>query len=104
MNTKKSVFGKMDGIWEAIKDISLILKPCRFSIILLIAILAFFILADQGQDVLRALTEQENTSYSRVIWFYLALFLWAINTCTGPGLCSDLILISMINTQQTVIL
>ncbi len=70
----------MDGIWEAIKDISLILKPCRFSIILLIAILAFFILADQGQDVLRALTEQENTSYSRVIWFYLALFLWGINT------------------------
>ncbi len=57
MNTKKSVFGKMDGIWEAIKDISLILKPCRFSIILLIAILAFFILTDQGQDVLRALTE-----------------------------------------------
>ena len=80
MNIKKLVFEKMDGIWETIKDISLILKPCRFSIILLIAILAFFILADQGQDVLRALTEQENTSYSRVFWFYLALFLWAINT------------------------
>ncbi len=80
MNTKKSVVGKLDDIWEAIKDISLILKPCRFSIILLITILAFFILADQGQDVLRALTEQDNTSYSRVFWFYLALFLWAVNT------------------------
>ncbi len=80
MNTKKSVFGKMDGIWEVIKDTSQIIRPCRFSIILLIAILAFFILADQGQDVLRALTEQENTSYSQVFWFYLTLFLWAVNT------------------------
>ena len=80
MNTKKSVFGKVDGIWETIKDFIQILKPCRFSIMLLIAILAFFVLSDQGQDVLRALTEQENTAYSRIFWFFLALFLWAVNT------------------------
>ncbi len=80
MSVQKSAFGLVDNIWETIKDVVLILKPCRFSIILLIAMLAFFILADQGRDVLRALTEQESTSYVKLIGFFVALFLWAINT------------------------
>lgn len=74
------VFATIDKIWEFIKDIGSILKPCRFSIILLIAVSAFLILADQGQDVLRALTERQSSSFLQIIWFFLALLLWAINT------------------------
>lgn len=80
MEIKNSVFNQLLRFWEFIKDIGLILKPCRFSIILLLVVMAFFILADQGQDVLRALTEKESTPYSLILWFFLALFLWAINT------------------------
>ena len=80
MASNNSAFDKIDKCWEKIKDIGLIVQPCRVSFILLVAVMAFLIGTDQGQDVLRAMTEMQSGSYMQIIWFFGALLLWAINT------------------------
>lgn len=79
MVSNNLLFDFIKKIWEFIKDIGIILKPCRFSIILLVVVAAFLILADQGQDVLRALTEK-GFFFLPTLWFFLALLGWATNT------------------------
>ncbi len=74
------IFNKFIRGWEFMKGIGVFLKPCRFSIILLIVVLAFLIFADQGQDVLRTLTEIKDDFNVQIFLFFLALWWWAINT------------------------
>ncbi len=64
-------------VWEKIKDyFGSVVKPCRFSVVMLIAVLLFWI-TPQGQDVLRSLGESLN--FNKILFFYAALVWWAVN-------------------------
>jgi hypothetical protein len=57
------------------------LKPCRFSILLVLAGLLFLILVPQGQDVLRSLAERQRGNadeWTRFFFFATAL-LWSLS-------------------------
>ena len=64
-------------MWNWLHDLWLVLKPCRFSLISLIVGFVFFGLADQGIDILRALTE--STSLIPFILFYVCIWLWTLS-------------------------
>lgn len=64
-------------MWGWLHDLWLVLKPCRFSLISLIVGFVFFGLADQGIDILRALTE--STSLFPFLLFYVCLWLWTLS-------------------------
>jgi hypothetical protein len=66
--------------WEFIKEFYRLLQPCRFSVLVLTAVSLLLIFADQGQDVLRAITEKEPKSYVAILLFFLALLFWGINS------------------------
>src|SRR5262245_65693853 len=48
------------GAWLWVRERAYALKPCRSAIILVFAGLAFLLLADQGEDVARALAERRT--------------------------------------------
>ena len=80
MSYRRVLFSYIDNIWEFIKYFMRIVSPARFSIIILIAVTLFLIFVDQGQDILRAMTETKENPYKQIIWFFLALLLWALNS------------------------
>lgn len=45
--------------WVWLREWLRVLKPCRFSLLMVLAVLLFLIIASQGQDVLRALAERQ---------------------------------------------
>lgn len=90
----KGFFLKLDEVWENSKDyFGATLKPCRFSVLMLLAALLFLWMAPQGQDVLRALGEwswrtgnndgELNVGFLwdvvTAILFLAALVFWATN-------------------------
>lgn len=66
--------------WEFLKEFNRLLQPCRFSVFVLIAVALLLILSDQGQDVLRTITEKEPKSYVAILLLFLALLFWGINS------------------------
>ncbi|WP_432823193.1 hypothetical protein [Trichloromonas sp.] len=70
------------ALWEWVKDLGSILKLCRFSVIMLLAGLAFLLLSPQGEDVLRGLAEwqyEKSRAVVKLILFFVALVVWAVN-------------------------
>jgi len=70
----------IDNIWEQIKQLYRVLKPSRFSIIVSLFVALILIITDQGQDVLRSITEANSQSHTQILLFYISLLLWAINS------------------------
>ena len=78
-----------DNWWERFRERLRALKPCRVPIILVAAGLAFLVLADQGEDVARALAERPGNDdpSSQAPWylslqgkfFFAASLAWAVS-------------------------
>jgi hypothetical protein len=67
--------------WLRLRERATALKPCRASIVLVLAGLAFLLLAAQGEDVARALAERRsNEPYSwQAFWFFAASLAWSLS-------------------------
>ena len=56
------------------------LKPCRVPILMVVAGLAFLLLAAQGEDVARALAERRSAEASwQPFWFFAASLGWSLS-------------------------
>ncbi|MGC2519143.1 MAG: hypothetical protein WA373_08565 [Burkholderiales bacterium] len=66
--------------WNWLREWLLALKPCRFSLLMVIAGLVFLIVAPQGQDVLRALAEQQsgNRDAWQRFFFFAGALAWSL--------------------------
>src|SRR6185369_2914769 len=73
------VLTALKTVWEWLKDLAAILKPCRFSVIMLGLVLLFFLLTEPGEDLLRSLAELESNALITQLIFFGALIIWALN-------------------------
>ena len=66
--------------WAWLRVRLLVLKPCRFAVLMVLAGLAFLILG-QGQDVVRALAEQQSGSGDdwRRFFFFAGALAWSLS-------------------------
>lgn len=65
-------------LWNKWRDyFGSVVKPCRFSVLMLIVVSFIFLVMAQGQDVLRSLGE--NESIVKTILFFGALVFWAFS-------------------------
>jgi len=74
--------GKVLAAWQWLRDCAAALKPCRVSAILVFAGLAFLLLAEQGEDVARALAERrsaDSRAASQTFCFFAATLAWALS-------------------------
>lgn len=74
--------GKLLAAWQWLRDCAAALKPCRVPAILVFAGLAFLLLAEQGEDVARALAERrtaDSFARSQTAWFFAATLAWALS-------------------------
>src|SRR3954465_640123 len=67
--------------WLRLRDHVHALKPCRMAILLVLAGLAFLLLASQGEDVARALAERRTNDVisSQAFWFFAAVLAWSLS-------------------------
>ena len=67
--------------WLRLRDCVHTLKPCRVAILLVLAGLAFLLLASQGEDVARALAERRTNDVisSQAFWFFAAVLAWSLS-------------------------
>ena len=78
---KESGGEKILRCWTELRERALALKPCRVSILLVLAGLAFLLLAEQGEDVARALAERRSAEpFSwQAFWFFAASLAWSLS-------------------------
>lgn len=74
------VLTPLDNAWLWLREWLLVLKPCRFALIMVLAGLAFLILSSQGQDVIRALAEQQtaNRDAWQRLFFFAGALAWSL--------------------------
>jgi hypothetical protein len=67
--------------WLRLRDCVHVLKPCRVPILMVLAGLAFLLLASQGEDVARALAERRTNDAisSQAFWFFAAVLAWSLS-------------------------
>lgn len=67
--------------WGWLRERALALKPCRVAILLVVAGLAFLLLASQGEDVARALAERRTNDRisTQAFWFFAASLAWSLS-------------------------
>ena len=67
--------------WLRLRERVHALKPCRVAILLVLAGLAFLLLASQGEDVARALAERRTNDAisSQAFWFFAAVLAWSVS-------------------------
>ena len=73
-------FAPLHRFWLWLREWALVLKPCRFSLLMVAAILMFLVATPQGQDVLRALAARQsgyNDEWQR-FFFCASALAWAI--------------------------
>jgi len=80
MAKRVPLFATIDRIWDCIVKILKGVAPARFSIMMLLIVTIILLFVDQGQDLLRAITETKKRPYLQIFWFYTALLLWAFNS------------------------
>lgn len=73
----KIIGDKLIYHWDYVLDVWLVLKPCRFSLISLLAGFIFFVWSQQGIDILRVMIESESL-YEHTL-FYFSVVLWAFS-------------------------
>jgi len=66
--------------WLWLREWALVLKPCRFSLLMVAAILLFVIGTPQGQDVMRALAARQvgHSDEWQRFFFCASAFAWAV--------------------------
>jgi hypothetical protein len=64
-----------------LRERALAMKPCRVPIVLVVAGLAFLLLASQGEDVARALAERRSDDAHswQTFWFFAASLAWSLS-------------------------
>lgn len=70
----------LSDLWDALRDIWLTLRPCRFSLLMVLAGIAFLFLSDQGLDTLRDFAEHKagrQHDVTQTLFFFFGAFLWA---------------------------
>ena len=70
-------------LWHWTRNIGLVLKPCRLSLLLVAAGLAFLFISDQGLDTLRDFAERRAANpqvWNQTLFFLLGGFLWAFGS------------------------
>lgn len=67
--------------WLWARERLLVLRPCRIAVLMVIAGLAFLIVASQGQDVVRALAEQRTGHRDewQQFFFFAASLVWSMS-------------------------
>jgi hypothetical protein len=75
----ETVLHVLKNAWEWLKDLAAILKPCRFSVIMLGLVPMFFLLTEPGEDLLRSLAELETNALITRSIFFGAMIMWAVN-------------------------
>lgn len=67
--------------WLRLRDCVHALKACRVAILLVLAGLAFLLVASQGEDVARALAERRTNDRisSQAFWFFAAVLAWSLS-------------------------
>lgn len=73
-------FAFLTDVWGALRNLGLTLRPCRFSLMMVLAGIAFLFLSDQGLDTLRDFAERKTGSQhdvTQTLFFFLGAFLWA---------------------------
>ena len=67
--------------WLWVRERLYALKPCRSAIVLVLAGLAFLVVASQGEDVARALAERRTNDHIswQAFWFFAACLAWALS-------------------------
>ncbi len=74
-----NVLPALKNAWEWLKDLAAILKPCRFSVIMLGLVLLFFLLTEPGEDLLRSLAELGSNALITQVIFFVGMIVWALN-------------------------
>lgn len=70
----------LNDAWDVLRDIGLTLRPCRFSLLMVLAGIAFLFLSDQGLDTLRDFAEHKagrQHDVTQTLFFFFGAFLWA---------------------------
>src|SRR3989442_7093549 len=67
--------------WGWLRERIAALKPCRVPVLMVLAGLAFLLLASQGEDVARALAERRSghVEGSQAFWFFGATLAWLLS-------------------------
>jgi hypothetical protein len=67
--------------WLWVRERLYALKPCRSAILLVLAGLAFLLVASQGEDVARALAERRTSDHIswQAFWFFAASLAWSLS-------------------------
>ena len=66
-------------LWNLVRNIGLAVRPMRFSLLMVLAGIAFLFLSDQGLDTLRDFAERKagrQHDISQTVFFFLGAFLW----------------------------
>jgi hypothetical protein len=75
------VLAPLYEFWNRLRGWLLVLKPCRASLLLVAAALAFFLGAPQGEDVVRALAERQSghqDEWQRFL-FFMGVLAWTLS-------------------------
>jgi hypothetical protein len=72
---------KLYAAWWWVRERAAALKPCRVPLLLVLAGLAFLLLASQGEDVARALAERRSghVGAAPAFWFFAATLAWSLS-------------------------
>ena len=75
----KFLFNKLDSIWEWLKSFYRFLLPIRASLVSLFFLYFFFAINEQGEDVLRTLSESKSGEmWLQTTLFFMFMFLFAL--------------------------
>jgi len=72
--------GFLARAWNVARNLGLAVRPMRFSLLMVLAGIAFLFLSDQGLDTLRDFAERKagrQHDASQTLFFFLGAFLWA---------------------------
>src|ERR1041384_3538131 len=74
-------FTGLCSAWMRLRDYVHALKPCRVAVLLVLAGLAFLLVASQGEDVARALAERRTNDAmsSQALCFFAATLAWSLS-------------------------
>jgi hypothetical protein len=79
----RPVASALTFLWQWTRNIGLVIKPCRLSLLLVAAGLAFLFISDQGLDTLRDFAERRAAKprvWNQTLFFLLGGFLWAFGS------------------------
>lgn len=80
------MLGFLRSLRDGLKDLFMVLSPCRYSVLILLVGAVSFLVVPQGQDVLRRLAEWNSSResflevYGRIALFVVATLVWAAST------------------------